>query len=214
MKDIPIFPTEFGVASLFLKEIPYRREAYIRIQDVQPGRLEDLVEECAGFCRMAGAEKVYASGCQGLENWPLHTAIVQMRGQAWVDPALLESLFPVTEATVARWREIYNTAMGKVDNAATLEQRDEKRILDSAGAYFVHHQGQLLGIGWMDDTTLLAIAAVQPGAGQRVAHSMMSLVEGAQMVLEVADTNHRAIRLYEKLGFLRTQEVARWYRIR
>ena len=31
------------------------------------------------------------------------------------------------------------------------------------------------------------------------------------MALEVASTNARAIRLYEKLGFLKTAEVSRWY---
>ena len=38
MKDFPCFATDDGVASLILKEIPYRQEAYIRFQDVQPGR--------------------------------------------------------------------------------------------------------------------------------------------------------------------------------
>ena len=39
-------------------------------------------------------------------------------------------------------------------------------------------------------------------------HTLMSLVEGAGMTLEVASTNAKAIRLYEKLGFLRTAEKA------
>ena len=44
-------------------------------------------------------------------------------------------------------------------------------------------------------------------------HTLMSLVEGAGMTLEVASTNEKAIRLYEKLGFLRTAEKVRWYRV-
>ena len=44
-------------------------------------------------------------------------------------------------------------------------------------------------------------------------HTLMSLVEGAQMTLEVASTNERAIALYEKLGFLKTAELSRWYEI-
>ena len=70
-----------------------------------------------------------------------------------------------------------------------------------------------MGIGWLEDTTLLAVAAVKPGAGERVMHTLMSLVEGAQMELEVASTNTRAVRLYEKLGFLKTGESSRWYRV-
>ena len=54
---------------------------------------------------------------------------------------------------------------------------------------------------------------MKPGAGERVMHTLMSLVEGAGMTLEVASTNAKAIRLYEKLGFLRTAEKVRWYRV-
>ena len=60
MKDFPMFTTEYGVASLVLREIPYRGEAYITIQDsLEP---EKLLEECISFCRICGAEAVYAKG--------------------------------------------------------------------------------------------------------------------------------------------------------
>ena len=210
VKDIPFFTTDYGVASLILGEIPYRQEAYIRIQDAQPGHMAELVEECVAFCRAAGADRVYWSA-EAAEG-ELHTSVFEMRGVAWVDKGLLESLFPVTESTVARWRQIYNERMKNVDNAATMTAVDEKKIAESGGAYFVHHEGELLGIGWLEDTKLLAMAAVQRGAGQRVMHTLMSLVEGADMTLEVASTNHRAIALYEKLGFVKTKEIRRWYR--
>ena len=214
MRDFPLFTTDFGIASLVLKEIPYREEAYITVLDVQPDGFEEHLKECVSFCRMAGAEKIYAKGHAKLEQYPLHTAVLEMRGNAWVDNALLECLFPVTEETVRQWRSIYNERMRTVDNAGTLEARDEKRIVESGGAYFVHRNGELLGIGWLEDTKLLAIASVKPGAGEQVMHTLMSLVEGADMTLEVASTNERAIRLYEKLGFLKTAEISRWYRVK
>ena len=93
-----MFTTEYGVASLILKEVPYRQEAYIIIQSTeQPG---ELLKECVSFCRMAGAEKIYAKGHELLEQYPLHTAVYEMRGTAWVDKDQLECLFPVTEETV------------------------------------------------------------------------------------------------------------------
>lgn len=213
MRDIPLFSTEDGVSSLILKEIPYRSEAYIRVGDVQPEGLEAHLRECAAFCRMAGADRVYATGHPELERYPLHAAVLEMRGTAWVDTDKLHSVFPATEATVERWRQLHNEKMASVDNAGTLESRDEGRILSSGGAYFVHDNGQLLGIGWLEEDRLLAIAAVHPGAGELVAHSLMSIIEGADICLEVASTNHKAIRLYEKLGFLPTREVCRWYRV-
>ena len=211
MKDFPVFTTEFGVASLLLKEVPYREEAYIVIQSTcQP---EELLKECVSFCRMVGAEKIYARGHEIVENYTLHCSVLEMRGMAEPDPEKTASLFPVTDRTVGEWRKLINSRMQGVDNAATLESRDEKKILESSGACFIHNGGDLLGLGWLEDGTVQAVAAVKPGAGEMVMHSLMSLAEGEQLRLEVASTNERAIRLYERLGFLPVREISRWYRV-
>lgn len=212
MRDFPIFTTDYGVSSLVLKEIPYKNQAYIRIRDVSEGFFREHLKECVSFCRMAGAERIYAAGHEKLERYPLYTAVYEMRGTAFVEPDKLANLFPVTEATVGRWRSIYNESMSSVDNAGTLESRDEKQII-AGDAYFVHQNGDLLGIGWLEDCRLLAVAAVKKGAGEMVMHTLMSLIKGEQITLEVASTNTKAIRLYEKLGFLKTAELTRWYEV-
>lgn len=211
MKDFPVFTTEYGAASLVLKEIPYRREAYVTIQDSQDP--EKLLRECVDFCRACGAERIYAKGHEMLKAYPLHTTIYEMRGEAVVERDSLENLFPVTEATVGEWRRICNERMRDIDCSATQTAADEKEIISSGGAYFVHHEGELLGIGWLADTELLLLCSVKPGAGRRVLNTLMSVVEGAQMKLEVASTNGRAIRLYEKMGFVKVRDCGCWYRI-
>jgi len=213
MKDFPVFSTEYGISSLILREIPYRQEAYIHIQDVQPDGFAEHLYECVSFCRMAGAERIYVKAHPLLKEYKGSLSVLEMRGTAWVDQQLLENLFPVTEATVSRWRSIANQRLSGVDNASTLTAADEKRILQSGGAYFIHSAGELLGIGWMEDTKLLLVAAVKPGAGERVMHTLMSLVEGADMTLEVASTNERAIRLYKKLGFIETVECLKFCQV-
>ena len=210
MKDFPLFTTENGAASLILKEIPYRSEAYIILRDTQSP--EALLRECTDFCRACGAEKLYASGHPVVEGYPFHTAMLEMRGIPNIQEAWIQNLFPVTENTVARWREIYNKAFACVHNAATQEARDEKEIL-KGGAYFIHHRGELLGIGWLREDTIEAIAAVKPGAGKQVLHSLCSVCPGVPLRLEVASENHRAIALYEKIGFVTVKELSRWYRI-
>lgn len=213
MRDFPIFDTEYGIASLFLKEIPYKNEAYIRIRDVQEEYFGEHLKECVSFCRMCGAERVYAADHEKLEHYPLAFSLLEMRGTAWVDPPKLKNLFPVTESTVVQWRQIHNERLRGVDGSATLTSRDEKRILEAKDAYFVHDRGELLGIGWVEDPVLKTVAAVKSGAGEAVMHTLMSLIEGSQMILEVASTNKRAISLYKSLGFIPTSEKTQWHRV-
>ena len=211
MKNIPMFTTEYGVATLVLKEIPYRNLSYILIRaSEQP---KELIEECSSFCRACGAEHLYATGHEYLEHYPLHSVIYEMQMEARADESQVESLWPVTEQTVGKWRQICNERMRSVDNAATQEAADEKQILESGGAYFVHREGELLGIGWISKGELLVVASCVPGAGERVMHTLMSLMPGETMKLEVVSTNTRAIRLYERLGFVKTRERSRWYKI-
>ena len=211
MRDFPVFTTEYGVSSLVLKEIPYRNEAYIRMLDVQEDGFAEHLAECISFCRICGAEHVFAEGDSRLESYPVYTAVNRMQAAVEADPELVAGLFPVTEETVSHWRRIYNEAMRGVDNAGTLESRDEKQIISSGGAYYVHDNGQLLGIFWLEGSKLLAVAAVQRGAGERVMHTMLSLVDGETVTLEVATTNTRAIRLYERMGFVATEQLKCWY---
>ena len=212
MKDIPVFDTPTGVSSLVLKEIPYKQIAYVKVRSVQPGGLEEHLRECVSFCRMCGAERVYASGHEALKRWPEYCTVISM---ALALPELPEpeaNLFPVTSETAAKWRTVYNEKMGPVDNSATLTARDEKEIL-TGGAYFVHEAGALLGIGWMSGSELLCVASVRPGAGERIMRTLLTLADSDRVTLDVASTNVRARRLYEKLGFVPVGEKSRWHQI-
>ncbi len=207
-----MFDTDTGVSTLLLKEVPYQQIAYVKVQSVQPGGLRDHLTECIGFCRMCGAERVLAQGHPELEGFPVHSTVLNMR-MAIPDREPPAMVFPVTEATVRRWRDIYNERMEGVDNAATLTAFDEKKILSSGGACFVHDCGELLGIGWVEGSEIRCVASVQPGAGERVMQTLLTLTDGEQAQLEVASTNHRAIRLYERLGFVTVGESMKWYQI-
>lgn len=212
MKDFPLFTTDYGVASLILKEVPYRELAFIHIREVQPGGFEEHLKECVSFCRMVGAERILAKGHEELDRYPLHSIVYKMSMplETWEPEACL---WPVTEETVTAWREIYNKGMRPFDNHATMTAHDEKKILQSGGAYFVHRDGKLLGIGWMEENELLALVSTVPGMGETVARTLFTTVEADTVTLQVVSTNERAIRLYERMGFIITGEVSRWYRV-
>ena len=77
MRDFPVFTTENGVGSVVLREVPYKGEAYITIQDTQCPQA--FLADCVAFCRMAGAERIYATGHKSLEAHPLYTSVLLMQ---------------------------------------------------------------------------------------------------------------------------------------
>lgn len=211
MKDIPLFETPFGIASLILKEIPYRCEAFVRVQSALPGKVKDLVQECAAFCCMAGAVKVYATGSDELSLYPLHCNVLNMSCTAHFDAE--GKLIPVTEQNVRQWRELYNDKMLTVDNSAYLTGQMEDEIVDSGGAYFVQDEEQLIGLGWVEEGKLIGIVSLQKGRGAQTVRTLLSAQPSEQVCLEVVSTNHRAIRLYERLGFSVTGIRSSWYTV-
>lgn len=211
MKDILVFDTEHGVASLFLREIPYRGRAHIKIQSsVEP---EQLLDECIGFCRACGAEWIDAAGHEYLEKYPLITALYIMQRRREELPQTDACLFPVTQDNVQQWLDIYNDQMADVPNAAYMDSADGRELLKAGDGYFVHRDGQLLGIGKAAGDFIDTVIAVQPGVGEKVVLALASLLTEDTVRLMVAGANERAVRLYERMGFLRTKELSRWYRV-
>lgn len=211
MKDIPMFTTEYGVASLILREIPYMQCAYVRIQIASDP--EKLIGECVGFCRAAGAEQVFATGDAFLEAYSFHTSIFRLSAIREQIGDTDAALFPVTEKTLASWLEIYRSKVTRVPNAAWMTDADGKQLLREGNGYFVHRNGVLLGIGKADGDHLHFLASVCPGAGKDVVRALCHALTSEQVILEAASENHKAMELYEALGFIKTAELSRWHKI-
>lgn len=211
MQDIPVFTTSCGAASLVLREIPYTRRGYIHLQaSMQP---EKLLEECVAFMRMAGAEEIFASGDALPEGYPLHAQVLQLsRLREGLDDTLAV-LVSVTERTLEQWRILYNDRMKDVDQAAYMSISQAKRMLQRADGYFICREGELLGIGIAAGETVQAIASVKPGSGREVLLALNHALSSERIIVEVASTNQKALRLYNALGFLPTAVLSQWYKV-
>lgn len=209
MKDFPVFTTEYGVASLILKEIPYQGMAYIIIRDsLDP---EKLLKECVSFCRMCGAEAVYATGHEYLKAFPLFAVLLEMRCMKQDLPDTDAALWPVQEETLEQWRSIYNAKIKRVPNGAWMTQADGKEMLKRGDGYFIHRGESLLGIGMAAGETIDWVASVCRGAGRDVTAALAYALTGDAVSLTVAAENRKAVELYESLGLVPTKEISRWY---
>ncbi len=209
MKDIPLFTTEYGIASLTLREIPYTARSYVTLRSSSDPMA--LLAECVQFCRMCGAQEIFASGAE--LPYPLHASIVELRRDVAGLPKDTAALFPVQAHTAGEFRKIYNEKMKNVPNAAYMTAQDEKELLEKGDGYFVHENGVLLGIGRASLGRLDALAAVQKGAGERVLCTLAHGLCGETAVLEVARENEPAMELYKRLGFIPVREVSRWHKV-
>jgi len=211
MKDIPIFTTEHGAAALVLREIPYRQIAYITLHDTQEPAL--LLEECVSFCKACGAENILATGHAYLASFPLETAIVRMERSRSDIGQTDAKLITVKSDTLPQWRQLYNEKMADIPNASYMTESDGKELLAKADGYFIYRDGQLLGIGKASADTIHTLAAVVPGAGETVIKALAKALTEDTVQLTVSSTNERALRLYNRLGFVKTKEISKWYRV-
>ena len=211
MKDIPVFATEYGIASLVLKEIPYQSAAYVTVRDsLEPER---LLEECIGFCRACGADRIYATGHSELESRPLYTVMWQMQCSLEALPDTDAALWPVQENTLKQWQQIYNDKVRNLPNGAWMTDADARKMIDKGDGYFIHRGETLLGIGRVSGDTIDWVASLQPGAGRDVLLALSHAITEETVLLTVASVNIKAVKLYENLGFLKNKELSRWFQI-
>ena len=211
MKDIPIFTTKYGTASLSLREIPYQQTAYVRI--LATDRLTELLEKCVGFCRAAGAERVFAADHSGLQEYPLYTSIIRMRCLKEQLGDTDAALFPVQQNTLDNWLRIYRDKVRHVPNGAWMTDVDGQKMLADGSGYFIHRGEALLGIGKVGQNSIEFLASTSPGAGAQVVKALSHAVFTEDILLDVASANQKAVRLYESLGFIAVQELSQWYKI-
>ena len=198
-----------GTASLVLTEIPHRTTAYILLRTVLPGQLENLIAECAGFCRSCGAEQVLVSREQ--ESLPLPHAydLLHLR----VDKSNLPSpetsvpLIPINPDNDVIYQRIYNLCFQSVSHALTYDRAQLQRIYQLAQQAFLamDENGNPCGIGELHGNELAAVGLLPEYRGQGRSRDLMltllSLCPGPELTL----------RLYDNLGFTVCGRDSIWY---
>ncbi len=211
MTDLPVYTAADGIATLILHEIPTRGEGYVLVRAVF-GQLDALLHECADFCRNAGARAVYAGGEGDFSAYPVFASLMERRRCFDVppEPAGLQAV-PVTPETAWRWAEEYNRRFAAVPSAQSCGFAETRRLAQSGEAFFVLDGETPVGLGRVRGQTLLALASLRPGMGEKTLLELVRRCGMREVTLTCAAENCRAMALYDHLGFSRGEIRQRWY---
>ena len=211
MKNIPFFTTMYGVASLTLDQIPFNRIAYIRIQTaLEP---DPLLKECLDFCKAVGAETVYATGINEPGNSLACVSVIRMtRKRAGLSNTDL-TIVSADKSNGDSFRSIFNEHMRKISHASAMTGDDLNAIIEKENGYLLYRNQHLQGIGVADGEWIRAIISIEKGAGEAVLLGLNQMLKGESVTVELVDSNQRAKRLYEKMGFRLCETVSTWYKI-
>lgn len=211
MKNIPLFTTESGVASLIFDQIPFNHTAYIRIQSsAEPNQ---LLKECLDFSKAVGAESVYVTGMEDPDNSISVVSVIQMQRERGGLPKSALPTITVNKTNGELFRSIYNERMCDISHSSAMTQDNLNAIIAQKNGYFVYDDQELLGIGIADGAWIRTIIALKKGAGERILLAMNQKLNDRMVNVELVDTNIRAKRLYERMGFTVKKIISTWYKI-
>lgn len=192
MKDFPIYTCSDGIASLILREIPYRQEGYILLRSVFTD-VPSLVRTCAGACRAAGAERIYCSGGFDLSAYPIHARLVLRHIATAALPETSAVAVPILPKERAQWTQLHRERFSAVAMAAS--------CVCAENACWIEENGCRIGLGHFHGSQLDSFAALVGGKGQDCLCALVREMHTQTAELLCAVENRPAMRLYDRLGF-------------
>ena len=217
MKNIPMFTSSYGLATLILKEIAWNGRAYVLVRSVWNDQIAALLDECRSFCRAVGAEEIYASW--DAEELPAEHAwdMIDMACPKSALPAPRQTveLEQATPETAEDYLRIYNQCFRDVPAAASYDRKSLEPLYGEDLIWLAKVRGQYAAVAEISKEGLEGIAVLPEfrGLGFDLAAAVLRMVPSTEVRLKVASTNVRARRLYDRLGFAEVGISRRWYRL-
>ena len=216
MKNIPMFTSPYGIATLILREIPWSGSAYVLVRSVWNDQTAALLEECRGFCRAVGAKEIFAAyDTEELPAEPAYDMIRMTRPKAGLPVGKMLELEPLTRENSGAYLEIYNRCFAAVPSAASYDRTSLEPLYGEDLAWLANVNGEYAGVAEISKEGLEGIAVLPAyrGLGYDLALAALRMVPSPVLCLKVASTNVRAIALYERLGFTPERVEKRWFRL-
>ena len=202
MKAIPVFTCADGIATLILREVFSRGEAYVLVRSVF-STVPALLRACEDFCRAAGATRVYFGGAADFSDCRVYARLLERRIARQLLPETPALAVPVRAQEAAQWAALYNERFRAVPAAQSCRTPED--------AYFIERGTERIGLGQVRGESLRSVAALRRGCGAACVSALAALAEGTHLRLLCAAENLPAMRLYDRLGFTRGAVKEIWY---
>ena len=216
MKNIPMFTSPYGIATLILREIPWSGSAYVLVRSVWNDQAAALLEECRGFCRAVVAKAICAAyDTEELPAEPAYDMIRMTMSKAVLPETAAIELVPLDRENSSAYLEIYNRCFAAVPSAASYDEDSLKPLYGEDLAWLARVDGKYAGVAEISKEGLEGIAVLPEykGLGYELALAVLNMVPSPVLRLKVASTNVRAIALYRRLGFSAECVEKRWFRL-
>lgn len=163
MKDIPVFSCPDGIATLILREVPFRgRGLYTGTRRVRhPGGSACRMHGLLPRRRCGAAVRRRRSGFFPLSGRHPHSRAQRAAGVAAAAPEAVR-LVPVTEETAADWAREYNARFRAVPAAESCSPAEERALAAGGEALWIWDGAERIGLGRVRGSELLAVAALLP----------------------------------------------------
>ncbi len=206
MKNIPLFTSEYGVATLILEEIPTKGAGFVLVRSTD--NLAGLLADGAKFCRMCGAGVVYGTGEGDFSGYPLAYGLLEFSAikHQLPKPDGKVKLVAVDDSSGALFLQMYDQIFAGQVGIGTPK-------LEEGTGYLAYAGEKLVGIGQISPGRLEVIGSLKKGMGFSIAIALLSKISEEIITLQVCSLNETAIKLYEKLGFTEKGKMGDYYQI-
>ena len=209
MKNIPMFTSSYGLATLILREIAWNGRAYVLVRSVWNDQAAELLDECRQFCRAVGAEEVYASwDAEELPADHAYDMIDMTCPKAALpvprNPVELEQVRP---ETAEDYLLIYKQCFRDVSSAASYDRNSLEPLYGEDLAWLAKTDGQYAAVAEISKEGLEGIAVLPEYRGRGYGKGLLrelsrrAVAEGCgRLEWCCLDWNQPSIDFYRSLG--------------
>lgn len=213
--DVLDIKSDTGNYEIVIGEIKVSNKAYIIIKNGN----NDTVLEAIDLIKKYNPKEIYITyRCDIVNKFDFAYSIYEYVYNYELTKSYKEiKIIPVELSNRAELKDIINTAMKNVSGAKTLNNNDILDYVNKKNAYYFLYKKEYIGAAIYNDnfidTFVIKPIYQNKGLGSMCLSKLLYKI-GTTTTLLCASDNLKAIKFYEKNGFIKTKVYSNWYKVK